>query len=327
MSSEDRIQKYTNVLMAYGGSIAALELLGLKRDEAEEARVRIVEAYESHKKGSKITDMLAAGANPDAVVPSGWPLLCLAADECDAEVMKALLQGGANPEATQPQGFTALLLAAKNGHVQCVKELLDAGANIEEKGSVSVTALIIAARNGHTQCVEELVKRGADIHAREGLEYDNALEWAVKQGHGDVVRVLLMAPSSPARQRDMQIYVKTLQREEPLSLEVDDSDSIGLVKRKIQDMEKVPWREQGLLLGDEVLENGRTLADYNIQNESTLHLVLKLRTGRGGGSRHSKKGRMKTKKKSRTKQRRRNKKRLKRSKKLKKRSKRKKYLN
>ena len=113
----------------------------------------------------------------------------------------------------------------------------------------------------------------------EPLDIDQLFEFSQLHGKfGD--RDTSSVQSSDVSVRSFDIYIKTLTGK-TWTVEVSEGDTAGDVKEKIEDIEGIPLNQQRLIFAGKQLEDNRTFSDYNIRNNSTIHMVMRLS---GGGT-------------------------------------------
>lgn len=137
--------------------------------------------------------LLAAGANPDALIEGDGTPLIEAARQGRIDIVEILLAKGANPDLAARGDGNPLIMAAGRGRLDIVKLLVTRGANVESYVPGDETPLINAAQSGSLETVRYLVERGADVNrsvtANPG-ETRSALSQAIKRNHLAVIQYL-----------------------------------------------------------------------------------------------------------------------------------------
>ena len=115
--------------------------------------------------------LLKAGADVNLATPLGVAALNLAVSNGSAAMTKLLLDAGAKPDTTEPSGETLLMSAAGNGDLAIVQALLDHGANVNARDPhFAQNALMFAAREGHADVVALLLKAKAEVNVHTKVE-------------------------------------------------------------------------------------------------------------------------------------------------------------
>jgi len=117
-------------------------------------------------KYDRVKELLAQGANPNAVDVSGTTVLMLAAEQGNYEIVKLLIAGGAEINRSNQNGQTALMFACIWGFPDIAEHLIDHNAGLNARNIQGNTPLIEAAINGNLSMVALLVQKGAALNIR-----------------------------------------------------------------------------------------------------------------------------------------------------------------
>jgi ankyrin repeat protein len=145
---------------------------------------------------------LESGASPDARDDRDWPMLFLALDRKDPEMLALLLDRGADPHILF-EGVSAPLIAALREDLPSLKLLVAHGADVNRPDPEGDVPLKVAVSRGDLAMANELFDAGADIEYSGGLDDCSILGSAVASGHMKMIELLLERGADPDRRDRM----------------------------------------------------------------------------------------------------------------------------
>jgi ankyrin repeat protein len=149
-------------------------------------------------RAAELRQLMARGADPNSVDPSGEPLVVIAARNGSAASLDVLLAARAKPDTPNAHGDTALMLAALKGNLDIARKLRNAGARLDPPGW---TPLIYAATGGQAPLVKYFLDQGANINATSP-NGTTALMMAIREHHPDVATLLLDRGADTSKRND-----------------------------------------------------------------------------------------------------------------------------
>lgn len=142
---------------------------------------------------SEIQSILDDGADPNVKSVYGWPVVMVAANDNNTDVVSVLLEAGADVNAKSSEGGTPLIVASIRNQ-ENVKVLLDAGAEVNVRDGEGVMALGYAAMYAdEASVIEILIAAGADVHARDDWGYTALMNASLNTENERVIIELIEA--------------------------------------------------------------------------------------------------------------------------------------
>ncbi|KAL3872908.1 hypothetical protein ACJMK2_036086, partial [Sinanodonta woodiana] len=140
--------------------------------------------------------LLDAGADPNAIDSSGFPLLvnCTSAGNYDS--VKTIIEHGADVNLTNSVQYSSLHMAAWNGHTDCVDLLIKSGAIHDKQTSDGNTPLALACHGNHPKVVDLLLSLGCNVNNVD-KDLDTPLLYATHNGMTDTVKSLIEHGANP----------------------------------------------------------------------------------------------------------------------------------